>query len=85
MHADEQDRGRNGYCGSCRFAVPVYMGDGEDLMTACVYILRTGKKRPCPPGGACTVREPAEPEEYRNMQRKRIKSDIYSEINRSFG
>lgn len=47
-------------CTGCRFAIPVYMGDGDDLLTACVYLLRAGHKRPCPPGEACTVREPAE-------------------------
>lgn len=47
-------------CGGCRYAVPVYMGDGDELMTACVYILRTGKRRPCPPGPACQCYESAE-------------------------
>ncbi len=47
-------------CGGCRYSVPVYIGDGDELMTACVYILRTGKRRPCPPGEGCTVRESAE-------------------------
>ena len=46
-------------CAGCRFAVPIYMGDGDELMTACVYILRTGRRRPCPPGEACRVYEPA--------------------------
>ena len=56
------DRGPDG-CGGCRFAVPVYIGDGGELMSACVYILRMGKKRPCPPGAACAVYEPANPDE----------------------
>lgn len=46
-------------CEGCRFAVPVYMGDGDELLTACVYILRQGHRRPCPPGEGCTVYEPA--------------------------
>lgn len=46
-------------CEGCRYAAPVYMGDGDELMTACVYILRTGHRRPCPPGEGCTVREDA--------------------------
>ena len=49
-----------GKCGGCRFSVPVYMGDGDELLTACVYILRTGRRRPCPPGEACAVFEPTE-------------------------
>lgn len=52
----------DGRCAECRFAVPVYMGDGDELLTACVYILRTGHKRPCPAGAACSVFEPARPE-----------------------
>ncbi len=47
-------------CGGCRFSIPVYIGDGEELLRACVYILRTGRRRPCPPGEACRVYEPAE-------------------------
>ncbi len=50
---------KNGRCSRCRFAVPVYMGDGDELLTACVYILRAGHKRPCPPGEGCGVFEPA--------------------------
>lgn len=47
-------------CAGCRYAVPIYMGDGDELMTACVYILRTGRRRPCPPGDGCRAFEPAE-------------------------
>ena len=47
-------------CEGCRFSVPVYIGDGDELMTACVYILRTGHRRPCPPGERCTAYEPAQ-------------------------
>ena len=47
-------------CDGCRFSVPVAFGEGDELMRACVYILRRGHRRPCPPGDACTVYEPAE-------------------------
>ncbi len=50
-------------CDGCRFSIPVYMGDGEELLRACVYILRTGHRRPCPPGEQCRVFEPAEGKE----------------------
>ena len=50
--------GRRG-CTGCRFSVPVYIGDGDELMNCCVYILRMGRRRPCRPGEACTVRETA--------------------------
>ena len=63
-------------CAGCRFAVPVYMGDGEELLTACVYILRTGKKRPCPPGRECTVREPAGGDGAADTQRRMIGLDV---------
>lgn len=49
-----------GGCAGCRYAVPVYIGDGDELLTACVYILRTGRRRPCPPGIGCGVYESAE-------------------------
>ena len=52
-------RGADG-CQGCRYALPVYIGDGGELLSACVYILRMGRKRPCPPGPACIVYEPAE-------------------------
>ena len=45
-------------CQGCRYAVPVYFGDGDDLLTGCVYILRQGKRRPCPAGDGCTAYEP---------------------------
>ena len=62
----------NERCGRCRFAVPVYMGDGDELLTACVYILRTGRRRPCPPGDGCQVFEPARPEHGRQRDREEI-------------
>ncbi len=67
-------------CEGCRYAVPVYMGDGEELMRACVYILRTGRKRPCPPGEGCTVREPAEPGSSADIRRNAVKADVYAHM-----
>ena len=51
-------------CEGCRFSSPIYMGDRDELMKCCVYILRTGRKRPCIPGAGCTVREPLRTNEY---------------------
>ena len=51
-------------CAGCRFLAPVYIGDGDELLSACVYILRTGQKRPCPAGPGCTAYQPAEREDY---------------------
>ena len=51
-------------CRGCRFSVPLYIGDGDELMNCCVYILRTGKKRPCMPGAGCTVYEPIRTDKY---------------------
>lgn len=59
-------------CRRCRFAVPVYMGDGDELLTACVYILRTGKRRPYPPGEDCRVYEPAQINSHTQEQREEI-------------
>ena len=59
----------DGRCGGCRYNLPVYMGDGDELLTACVYILRTGHKRPCPAGEACSVFEPARPDRRGGMER----------------
>lgn len=65
-------------CAGCRFASPVYMGDGEELMCACVYILRTGKRRPCPPGPGCLVREPAGEERPGGGMREAIAADVHA-------
>ena len=59
-------------CEECRYGVPVYMGDGEELMCACVYILRTGRRRPCPPGRECRVFEPAQTDICAQAQGKEI-------------
>lgn len=45
-------------CKSCRYAYPVDLGDGGEMLRACVYILRRGSRRPCPAGEACTAFEP---------------------------
>lgn len=60
----------DGGCDGCRYAIPVYIGDGEELMSACVYILRTGHRRPCPPGAGCQVYEPAQAGMCAQAQRK---------------
>ncbi len=60
---------RNQRCAQCRFGIPIYMGDGDELMTACVYILRTGHKRPCPAGDGCAVFEPARPGDGPRMEK----------------
>ena len=46
-------------CEGCRYCVPIYIGDGDELLNCCVYILRKGSKRPCKPGAECTVYEKA--------------------------
>lgn len=46
-------------CAGCRYSVSVDMGDGGEMLRACVYILRHGERRPCPPGADCTVYRPA--------------------------
>ena len=57
-------------CEGCRYSVPIYMGDGDELMDCCVYILRTGRKRPCIPGAGCTVYESARVDENTLRQRE---------------
>ena len=57
-------------CEGCRYSVPIYMGDGDELMDCCVYILRAGRKRPCMPGAECTVYEPARVDENTLRQRE---------------
>ena len=43
-------------CDSCKFCTMAQDPSTEGFMNACIYILRTGHKRPCPPGELCTVR-----------------------------
>ena len=42
-------------CGRCAWSTWVNMGEDGEFLRACVYILRHGKRRPCPGGEACTV------------------------------
>lgn len=46
-------------CRSCRYATGVDLGQDCEMLTACVYILHNGKRRPCPAGEECTVYESA--------------------------
>ncbi len=39
------------------------------VMPACVYILRTGRRRPCPAGEGCTVRSPM-PQGFSSYRRR---------------
>ena len=55
-------------CEGCRYCVPIYIGDGDELLSCCVYILRTGRKRPCKPGAGCTVYEKAGMDENSYLQ-----------------
>ena len=49
-------------CDSCRYSFRADVsGDGQ-MLTACVYILRTGTRRPCPYGEGCAVYRPRERE-----------------------
>ena len=50
-------------CDRRRYGAPVYIGDGDELMAACTYLLHTGHRRPCPAGPGCTVFEPNDPRE----------------------
>lgn len=67
----------NDRCAACRFDMPVYIGDGDELLTACVYILRTGHKRPCPAGDACSVFEPASPDDRTGYKMMRFGKERY--------
>ena len=42
-------------CSRCVYSCFVDIGDGGELVRACVYILHHGKRRPCPGGEECTV------------------------------
>ena len=56
-------------CEGCRYCMPIYIGDGDELLSCCVYILRTGRKRPCKPGAECTVFEGAAMDENSSYRR----------------
>ena len=53
-------------CSQCVYSCAVDMGDGGELMRACVYILHQGKRRPCPAGEACAVFRPGQTRQTRN-------------------
>ena len=42
-------------CDRCVYSCFVDIGDGGEMIRACVYILHQGKRRPCPGGEDCTV------------------------------
>ena len=42
-------------CKDCYYSCPVDIGADNEMMTACVYILHTGTRRPCPAGKGCRV------------------------------
>lgn len=46
-------------CATCRYSTWVDVGQDCEMLTACVYILRKGTRRPCPAGEECTVYERA--------------------------
>ena len=45
-------------CFYCRFGQWIQLSVGAKWQTVCVYILMTGKRRPCPYGEACSVYQP---------------------------
>lgn len=45
-------------CRNCRYSTPVEMGENNQMLRGCVYILRTGTRRPCPGGTDCSVYRP---------------------------
>jgi len=47
-------------CDSCRYGFQADVGEEGKMLTACIYILRAGERRPCPFGEGCTVYLPRE-------------------------
>ncbi len=45
-------------CNKCIYSCPVDVGEENEMMRACVYILVKYERRPCPAGAGCTVYEP---------------------------
>ncbi len=64
-------------CESCRYSFQADIGEEGRLLTACVYILRTGTRRPCPYGRGCTVYRRREQEGEQTEGRK---TDEFAEI-----
>ncbi len=54
---------RRSRCASCRYAWEADVGLEGEMLRACLYILRAGRRRPCPPGRGCTVYERRRPPE----------------------
>ena len=52
----KQERLVDDYCEGCVHRTRME-GIGLTDMHACIYILDTGKQRPCPPGNGCTVKD----------------------------
>lgn len=50
------------YCIGCEYH---WISYGCAEYQACDYIMRTGKRRPCPSGKGCTVREKAKRRRYK--------------------
>ena len=44
-----------GKCSRCAYSTWVNMGEEGEYLRACAYILRRGRRRPCPGGEACMV------------------------------
>lgn len=47
-------------CKACRYGFQADVGDGGEMLRACLYIIKRGTRRPCPAGANCTVWEPDE-------------------------
>jgi len=45
-------------CEQCRHCCPTDLYIGRRQLRACVYLLDTGERRPCPAGEKCTVFSP---------------------------
>ena len=45
-------------CETCRHARLVDIGEDGALLRACLYLLHSGERRPCPAGAGCTVYAP---------------------------
>lgn len=44
-------------CRNCRYSALMDMGEDGEMLRACIYILKTGTRRPSPPGENCTAWE----------------------------
>ncbi len=55
LAGERKEDGVMAKCKSCRYSFLADIGEEGKLLTACVYILRTGSRRPCPFGRDCTA------------------------------